>query len=110
MIDQKKTSLQRDDVVRMITDIITETLGENEGRAPACLGPDTVLIGEHATITSLQLVLVVVELEQRLEEEYSLVLDLANERAVSRQRSPFRSIGLLADYVLSLAGEASDEA
>jgi hypothetical protein len=51
------------------------------------------------------LVTLIVEVEQRLEADFDLVVVLADDRAMSQTRSPFLSVGALADYVMQLAAE-----
>jgi acyl carrier protein len=91
---------------------VEEALAERERVPDGDLGESTSLIGQTAVLDSLGLVTVVVELEQRLDEEYGLPVTVADERAMSQQRSPFRTVGALADYVYSLVetgGFAADD-
>jgi hypothetical protein len=75
--------------------------------APSELGEGTRLVGERAVIGSLALVSLIVELEQTVEDEWGLVLTLADERAMSQTHSPFRTIGTLATYAADLIAESS---
>jgi acyl carrier protein len=63
------------------------------------LTPETRLLGADAVIDSMGLVNLIVEVEQRLAERFSVSCTLADARAMSRQKSPFRSIGSLSEYV-----------
>jgi acyl carrier protein len=69
---------------------------------------ETPLFGSAAHLDSLDLVLFLVEVEARLAERFGLERPLSDDRAMSQQRSPFRTIATLADYVLSLGTEAND--
>ena len=69
------------------------------------IGEETRLIGHEAILDSLGLVSLVVEVEQHLADDLEVTLILADERAMSQKRSPFRSIGALADYVCDLVTE-----
>ena len=60
------------------------------------------LVGDGATLTSMRLVSFIADLETTLATEHGLSLTLVSERALSRQRSPFRSIDTLADFVIEL--------
>jgi acyl carrier protein len=66
---------------------------------------DTKLIAAGAMLDSLGLVTLVIEVEQSLEQEYDLRLTLANDRALSMRHSPFRTVGSLTDYIMSLIAE-----
>lgn len=64
--------------------------------------PETRLLGSSAVIDSMGLVNLIVEVEQRMSEEFGVSCTLADERAMSRQRSPFRSVGSFAEYAAEL--------
>jgi acyl carrier protein len=77
------------------------------GQAPVVSG-STVLFGPRGALDSIGLVSVLVALEQELGESHGLAVSLMDDRAMSRERSPFRTPETLADYVLDLAkGPAS---
>jgi len=80
----------------------------NEHRAPQdALSPElgTVLFGADGQLDSLELVELVAEVEAQLEDRFDLSIVLASERALSQRRSPFRTIGALAAFATTLAGE-----
>jgi acyl carrier protein len=88
-----------------VVEFVTETLRsmDVEGIEPgADIDESTELLGK---LDSLGLVTLVVDLEERLQDELDLRVALATERALSQRQSPFRTVGTLADYVLELAGE-----
>jgi acyl carrier protein len=74
--------------------------------APTC-DESTRLIGKSAVLDSMGLVTLIVDVEQQLEARYGVSIILADERAMSQARSPFASVGSLADYVCSLIEEQS---
>ena len=65
----------------------------------------TSLFGEDGILDSMGLVNLVVNLEERIHEEYNIIVTLADERAMSRTESPFRSIRTLAAYIDELIKE-----
>jgi acyl carrier protein len=69
--------------------------------------PETRLFGSQGQLDSLGLVHLIVALEACLAEELDVMVTLADERAMSRKSSPFRSLQTLADFVLELTGTAS---
>jgi acyl carrier protein len=79
---------------------------EKERPIPDPLDESISLIGPAAVLDSLGLVTLLVDLEQRLEDEYGLSLTLADERAMSQKHSPFRTVRSLADYIGLLVEEA----
>lgn len=72
------------------------------GAAAGPIGPDTPLVGR---LDSLALVTVVVDLEDRIRDELGMTVTLASERAMSAKRSPFRTVGSLAEYVVASLAE-----
>ncbi|WP_298817372.1 acyl carrier protein [Chloroflexus sp.] len=81
---------------------------EQSGRpVPETIDEQTILFGKGAPLDSLALVTMIVDLEQRLEEEYGITLTLADERAMSQRNSPFRTIRSLVDYLERLIAEES---
>lgn len=72
------------------------------------VAPETPLFGRGAALDSLDLVSFLVEVETRLVERFGLESPLSDDRAMSQARSPFRTIGTLAEYILSLGAEGND--
>src|SRR5450759_3020573 len=61
---------------------------------------ETVLFGPDAGLDSLGLVSLILDVEAAVNEREGTELVLADERAVSRHRNPFRTVRSLADYVV----------
>ena len=66
---------------------------------------DTILFGPDSKIDSLGLINLVVAVEQNIEDEFNINITLADERAMSQEMSPFRTVGSLADYIKVLLDE-----
>jgi acyl carrier protein len=91
-------------------DIVTRSLRallEQIGEAPPDITEETVIVGKDAVVDSIGVVSLVVEIEQLLEAEYDLAVTLASEKAMSQRSSPFRTVGVLADYICEVATEAA---
>lgn len=67
--------------------------------------PEAILFGEQGKMDSLGLATLVVLSEQKIHEEFGCALSLADEKAMSQKRSPFRTVGTMADYVTQLLKE-----
>jgi acyl carrier protein len=100
-----KLELNRQTVVQTILSVLNDLLETFSEGERAMLDETTRLIGRSAVLDSIGLVTLIVEVEQRLETDYGLVVVLADDRAMSQTRSPFLSVGTLADYVMQLAAE-----
>jgi acyl carrier protein len=64
--------------------------------------PQEILFGSEGKLDSLGLVNLIVQIESLVDDKYDKSITIADEKAMSSQRSPFRSVDSLADYVLSL--------
>jgi len=84
---------------------LREVIEQSERPMPATLDEATGLVGKHAVLDSLALVTLIVDLEQRVEEELGVALTLADDRAMSQRSSPFRTVGSLVAYLEALIGE-----
>ncbi|MGC9451322.1 MAG: hypothetical protein ACP5I4_07740 [Oceanipulchritudo sp.] len=60
----------------------------------------TPLLGEGSDLDSMAIVHLIVDIEGRLQKSYGKNWILADERALSRKRSPFRSIGDLGRFII----------
>ena len=61
--------------------------------------PETRLLGSQSVLDSMQLVSLIITIEREVEDAFGDALTLADERALSMEASPFRSIQSLADYI-----------
>jgi acyl carrier protein len=92
-------SVARDELLGVVKEAVKDALTEQKLEVPADLGVVTPLFGRGAPFDSLGLVTLIMEIERRLEEELNVTVVLADERAMSRRASPFRTLGSLVDYV-----------
>ncbi len=70
--------------------------------------PVTVLFGPGSSLDSLGLVNLIVAAEQKIDENMSVAISIADERAMSQKNSPFRTIQTLADYIDILVQEKTN--
>ena len=68
--------------------------------------PETRLLGSQSVLDSMHLVSLIVAIEREVEDTLGMALTLADERALSMNASPFRSIQSLADYIGNLIIDA----
>ena len=66
---------------------------------------DLLLFGKGGILDSMNLVTLVVAMEEVIEEEYDVNIILADERAMSRSQSPFRTLESFGEYILELLRE-----
>jgi len=70
---------------------------------------DTIIADRSGKLDSLGLVNLIVATEQKIEEEFGKAITLADEKAFSQKSSPFKTIETLANYILILLEENSNE-
>lgn len=95
-------SLSREQAVTAIYEAIDELNPQLEG-VNLERSEDTILFGEGAALDSLNLVNLVMMVEQNIMMETGAEVLLASEAAMSRKRSPYRSVKALADYAAEVA-------
>lgn len=66
---------------------------------------ETILFGLNSKIDSLSLVSVIVDLESYFFDELQVEISLTDDRAMTREISPFLSVSNLADYIEVLLAE-----
>ena len=87
------------EIVELIVDTARE-LGEDEIGLGDDLAEDTVLFGKEGVLDSMGLVTLIVAVEQAIEDRYEKTAGLADEKAMSQERSPYRSVRTLAEYAV----------
>jgi len=91
-------------IVLLIVRTLQELKADGEGDG---IGFDrqTCLFGREGLLDSLGLVSLVVSVEQRVADEFCVTLSLADEKALSQTKSPYQTVGSLADYTARLIKE-----
>ena len=69
---------------------------------------ETVLFGQEGKLDSLGLVKMIVATEEKLLEHFDMPVTLANERAMSMKKNPFRSVKSLIEYTTDLLREEAN--
>ncbi|MBI3894326.1 MAG: hypothetical protein HY313_00195 [Acidobacteria bacterium] len=103
----KQKPLSRTEITALVISTLRDVLSrQSETRKhKKAVQESTPLIGEHSVCDSLGLVNLIVDVEQRLQEEHGILLTLADERALSQKISPFRTVSSLVDYIERLIRE-----
>ena len=66
---------------------------------------NTVLFGNGSSIDSLSLVSVIVDLEMLFSDEHGFDISLTDDRAMTREISPFDSVTSLVDFIFEVINE-----
>jgi acyl carrier protein len=104
--------INRADILKTILISLKNTVEITTGNVVDLDGfqESTRLIGHEAVLDSMGLVSLLLDIEQSISEQFDVVIIIADERAMSQKRSPFRSVESLTDYVLDLVKEQIERA
>jgi len=107
VFSKKKAEIQ--DIENQVEVILFALIGEMNEQRPEeqriAERKDTQLFGEGGVLDSLELVNLIVAFEQKIQSDLGFAITLADEKAMSQKRNPFRSIESLADYAIMLLKE-----
>lgn len=91
-----------DKIEKIIIDTLVELNEELELQSLSSPSLKTKLYGSSSELDSLALVSFITDLEERISEEFSKDIILADEKAMSQKTSPFRSVETLRNYINEL--------
>lgn len=90
--------MNKEEALEIVIDAVKEYIDDES----ISIKNDTILLGNNAVVDSIGLVNLIVDIEGALAEK-DLEITLTSEDAMSRRKSPFRSIDTLSDYIIELA-------
>jgi D-alanine--poly(phosphoribitol) ligase subunit 2 len=85
---------------KKIYKIIINSLVESVGSSEPELNDDTPIFGGKSNLDSLGLVTLLVNIEQKIEDEMNVSITIADERAISQKNSPFRTVKSLTKFIV----------
>jgi acyl carrier protein len=92
-----------------IREAVYRAVDELNGQLPKGVhvekSPDSPLYGKSGKLESIDLVSLIIEVEEKIKEEFGVSITIADERAMSEQNSPFLTLGTLNEYVAGLLKE-----
>jgi acyl carrier protein len=88
-----------DGVLSMVYEAVARTNEDLEPELRIKARPDEMLMGPEAKLDSLGFVSLILEIEALAHERLGVTLELVNDRALSQERSPFRTLESLVAYV-----------
>jgi len=69
---------------------------------------NTRLFGGKGLLDSMGVVILLSDLEDKLDDEFDIMISLASDSTMSKTRSPFRNIKSLANYIVASVEEAKE--
>lgn len=85
------------EILNLVIESVKEIGEEKEQKILVNPTESTRLLGD--TLNSIELVMLIAELEQRIADQLNVQLTLADDRAMSQKTSPFRTIKTLVEYI-----------
>ncbi len=86
--------------LKKVRDLVVETLPQSTLKSKG-----EIIFGPDGALDSLDLVNFLADLEYRIDQVFGCEIVLASEKAMSRNRSPFRDVDTLSGYVVELLSE-----
>ena len=94
--------MKNENIENLIYDSLKETVDLLPGNISFEKNRETSLFSSDGILDSLGLVTFLVNLEQKISDEFDLQITIADEKAFSIKNSPFKNIGRLTDYIESM--------
>lgn len=91
--------MTRNEIKEVVITTFNQVIQESEKTFSGVADETTLIMGSNSPFDSIDLVTFIVNLEQTLEDDWSISVTLADERAMSQTNSPFKTIGSITDYV-----------
>jgi acyl carrier protein len=103
-----KNNIERENIINLLLTTLEAHFDEINESVNLTEKENVKLFGGDGLLDSIGLVSYVVEVEEKLEDEYDISVILADEKAMSRRTSPFARVSYLADYILEVLNEDSN--
>jgi acyl carrier protein len=97
--DKSEFMSDKERILQAIYDAVNEINEPLSKAKRLAKSPDTVLFGRSGQLDSLGLVSLIVAVEQNIQDKFGTEVTLADERALSQQNSPFKTIATLSEYI-----------
>ena len=97
--------MRRKEITHIVLSTFNQVITDNEKIYSGVADETTIIMGDESPFDSIDLVSFIVGLEQTLEDDHSVPIILADDRAMSQVKSPFKSIGSIIDYIEILIKE-----
>jgi acyl carrier protein len=97
--------MNREQILRLVINTVVSMVDTFPDSDKFLVKEDTILFGDKSCIDSLSLVSVIVDLEVLLSDEFGIEITLTDDRAMTREISPFNNVTNLSDYIFEIVCE-----
>jgi len=101
--------VDREKVTRLIHDVIDDLNAQLPDESKLEKHSGFVLFGSAGSLDSLGLVSFIVGVEDKINDEYGFTISLADEKVLSQELSPFKTIGALVEHLSVLIDDHSND-
>ena len=88
------------EIQSLVIESVRSLAKDFEIEALAEVQEDSLLYGEGGPLDSMALVNLIADIEDAVADQYGVTITLADERALSAKRSPFRSVADLSQAIM----------
>ena len=104
---KKGCVMERSRIVEIILSSLRALSDEKASGKTVKVSEGTNLYGPDSSLDSLGLVTLLIDVEQKINDEFDVLISLTDEKAVSQKKSPFRTVQTLTDYICKLLEESN---
>ena len=97
--------MKREQVLKTIIENVKNLVDTYPENQRFNVDENTILFGLKSEIDSLSLVSVIVDLETEFYDSFNIEISLTDDRAMTREISPYDNISVLTDYIVELVAE-----
>jgi|688.fasta_scaffold27455_8 acyl carrier protein len=97
--------MKREQVLKIIIENVKNLVDTYPENQRFNVDENTILFGLKSEIDSLSLVSVIVDLETEFYDSFNIEISLTDDRAMTREISPYDNISVLGDYIVELVAE-----
>jgi len=97
--------MNQENVLTAVLEAVTEFNEQLDTEHKLELDAETRLLGRSSKLDSFGLVNLIILVEEKLNDKFGRSITLADERAMSQEHSPFRSVQALSEYAYLLLSE-----
>lgn len=94
--------MNKEKIMEVVIETLINVVNDIPELSGAKIDETTQLLTEGSFIDSLTLVSFVVELEAKLADNFNLDISLTDDKAMTREISPFENVRNLTDYIYEL--------
>ena len=97
--------MNQENVLAAVLEAVTELNEQLDTEHKLDLDAETRLLGRSSKLDSFGLVNLIILVEEKLNDKFDRSITLADDRAMSQEHSPFRSVQSLSEYAYTLLSE-----